>query len=436
MDSKVLFQTGQGFGAAYISVAFDGVLTLLLLKLGAREFLVGIQAITFPLLGAASIFFLRFIEKRYTRYFSASSLAMTVMAFLLLPLFFVAEKIGPTGTFVYFFSFVVFFLAAAQTLSLSWYPVVSDLVPEEERGIFVGRLRFILMALAFLLLRASSKILGRDPDLRRFFWVFIMLAVIQTVRPVFFSRIRFSAEKPSSQSRNHIEGIKNLWEDRESRKFLRLLMLNTLTASFIGTFLIPFLKLDMGMSSAFCVILSSFTLLGYGLSVFAWGKLNDSKGSRFVLFSALLYSPVFWFIFAHLRLFPACFIPGILTALYFCSGISLAGYQMATTTRRMSLAPASKRFSFCSYVMIFGEQMPAVIAAPIGGFLLERNKNFVFAGYGIYPFFFILAGFAGLFMLYMAAKMEPVKERPLKELFAEGMAQNLLKFRDIIVHPP
>lgn len=96
------------------------------------------------------------------------------------------------------------------------------------------------------------------------------------------------------------------------------------------------------MSISFCVSLTSANTLGYGLSVFGWGKLVDRYGSRYVLFVSCLLAVFHLSVLAHIHLFPADLI-GIYTMVCsFLSGVVFAGQLMGDTTIKMALAPSKK----------------------------------------------------------------------------------------------
>ncbi|MGB9642571.1 MAG: hypothetical protein ACPL3Q_05155, partial [Candidatus Ratteibacteria bacterium] len=65
-EKNILF-IGQVAGNTYYTVAFNGVLTLFLLKIGVKEALLGILSVIPFIVGIASSFFISWIGKNYTR---------------------------------------------------------------------------------------------------------------------------------------------------------------------------------------------------------------------------------------------------------------------------------------------------------------------------------------------------------------------------------
>ncbi|MCL5409016.1 MAG: MFS transporter [Candidatus Omnitrophica bacterium] len=431
------FLVAQGFNQAYTNVIFGGILTLFLLKIGAREIMLGFLAILGPIIGVISIFFIPWVQKKYEKYINSNATLMAILGFVLLPIFFLAEKFSYTFIIVYYLIFLIVYLISNQIFSIAFMPTVTNLVPEEERGVFFGRLRAFIMFLCLVLFYIVSKILRTSHKYIAFFWAFLILAIIQAIAPLYFSKVVYGPRtKEETAKADVLKTLKIIFQQKNLKRFFSLLFINTFLAGLVSPFLIPFLKLKLGLSDSFCIILSSISILGYTLSVYAWGEINDKRGSRFVLFSSLLYGPIFWFILANIVFFPKQYISIILIVLYFFSGISNAGYQMSVSTRRMSLAPQSEKISFYSNLMIWGEQFPVIISAPLAGFILQKNKNFTIGHYTIYPLLFIFTSFASMYLLFKVLQMESIKEKPLKEIFTEVISQNLLKFKDIITSPP
>ena len=432
------FLVAQGFNQSYTNVIFGGLLTLFFLKIGIREILLGIIAILSPIIGVLSIFSIYTLQKKNQKCIYGSAFVMAILGFLLLPIFFLPGKSGYSTLVIYCFAFLIIYLIANQIFSIVFFPTVTNLVPEKERGVFFGRLRFLIMFLTFVLFYLTYKILGKNSDYMEFFWIFLILALLQTIAPWFFKKINYGVPPQSTEIKRFelFEGLKTIFSTKNFRRFFYLLFVNTFLGGLVGPFLIPFLKLHLGVSSSFCILLQSVSILGFAVSTYIWGKINDSRGSRFVLFSALLYIPVFWLTLSQLKFIPKLYIPHLLIGLFFLSGISNAGYLMATSTRRMALAPVSKSFSFYSQLMIFGEQFPIIISSPLAGFIIQKNKYFSIGPYTIYPLLFIFTTFASVYLLFETMRMEPLKERALKEIFTEVIYHNLMRIKTIIAAPP
>jgi len=441
MGSKKTLYIGQGLGSIFYNITMGGVLTLLAMKIGAREFLIGLLAAIPPLVGVIFLLFLHRFETRYQRTFFFSDRFSAIFSFAILPFLLVATRIPFTLQITCLILFHFILHTFYNLYTLSWFPMMVDLVPEKERGDYFGRLRFIILVVTFIAMKISSEILGDKPGFLAFFWVFLILCIVQATRPIILlplSRVSNLAER-TEQPRRKIKPMAVLWSifsKRESRLSTCYFMSLSFIGMLIGPFLIPFLMSVLGMSAAFCIFLSSMNVAGYGLTVMMWGRLNDLKGSRYVLFSSLLLAPLYWMTFCRITTIPAPHLPHVLTGLYFISGIVSAGQDMAKTTRRMTLAPAGTKFSWLGYAWTVDTQVPALIAAPLGGFILQKNSHLLVGSLGIYQILFLGAAVIHLLLLLVILAMKPLKERPLGEIMKETVSGGLLKFRDFVVSPP
>jgi MFS family permease len=200
--------------------------------------------------------------------------------------------------------------------------------------------------------------------------------------------------------------------------------------------MVPFYKTVLHLPSSFCIYLNAITILGMGGLAYSWGKLNDYRGSRFVLFISFLLGLIFWVLMAHLKWFPPDRLNHTLIALALLGGIAGAGQAMGDSTRRFGLAPETGRVAFFSYLMIVSCQLPAIFASPLAGMLIEKHRNFRVGGYGIYEIIFLAYALMNIFFLVQFLRMGSVKERPVGEIFRDVVNENLMKVRDIIASPP
>ncbi|HOL49083.1 MAG TPA: MFS transporter [bacterium] len=436
-QEKSIFFIGQVAGNTYYTVAFNGVLTLFLLKIGVKEGLLGILSVIPFIVGIASSFLVFWVGKNYTKILRPNACFLTGLAFLLLPLFLITEKIGYSASIIYYAIFVFLFWSGTQISSLAWFPVVQLWVPEEERGRFFGILRFTSTIVGFAFLRLSSYILGAEPSFREFFIVMLAVSIFAIIWP--FSYFHVSMPSPSDEEKTETRmfGIfREIFSDRERKLYFCFYFLWNFAAYIVAPFVIPFYKTVLHLSSSFCVFLTSMSVLGMGGLAFIWGKVNDFRGSRFVLFFSFLLGLIYCLLMAHIHKFP---LQGIEQALIFISligGIAGGGQLMGDTTRRFLIAPAKKRVAFFSYLVIFGGQLPALIVPPISGRIIENYKHISISGYGIYQLIFLLIGILHIVFLGMILKMKPIKEKPVGEVFKDVVAENLMKLRDLIASPP
>lgn len=434
---RSIFFIGQVAGNAYYTVAFNGVLTLFLLKIGVKEGLLGFLSIIPFVIGVGSFFIISWVGKNFTRILRPNSCFLTGLAFFLLPLFLITEKIGFVPSILYYSIFVFLFWTGTQISTLAWFPVVQLWVSEEERGRFFGILRFTSTVVGFGFLRLSSFLLGAEPDFIQFFNVMLIVTIFSIIWPVSYFYVPMPSSSFEEKQSQNVKGIfKEIFSERERKLYFCFYFLWNLLSYIIAPFVIPFYKTVLNLPSSFCVFLNSISVLGMGGLAFIWGKVNDFRGSRFVLFLSFVLGMISCFLIAHIHLFPSDNLKQALIFITLLGGIAAGGQLMGDTTRRFLISPEKNRVEFFSYLVIFGGQLPALIVPPISGRFIENHRNFSFAGYGIYQFLFLVIGIFHVVLLAMILQMKPIKEKPVKEVFKDVITENLMKLRDLIANPP
>ncbi|MCM8817675.1 MAG: MFS transporter [Candidatus Omnitrophica bacterium] len=434
---KTIFFIGQIAGNAYYTVAFNGVLTLFLLKIGVKEGLLGFLSIIPFIVGIGSFVLIGWVGRNFTRILRPNSCILVGLAFALLPLFLLTEKIGFVNSIIYYSVFVFLYWTSSQISTLAWFPVVQVWVSEEERGRFFGILRFTSTIVGFGFLRLTSYMLGAEPSYVQFFNVMLAVTVFSIIWPVSYFYVSMPPSSFEETKHEKTLGIfREIFSERERKLYFVFYFIWNLISYILAPFVVPFYKTVLNLPSSFCVFLNSISILGMGGLAFIWGKVNDFRGSRFVLVFSFLLGMLYCFLIAHIHLFPAEGVEKALIFITLIGGIAGGGQLMGDTTRRFLIAPEKNRVAFFSYLVIFGGQLPALIVPPVSGNFIENHKNLYLGGYGIYNLLFLFIGICHIILVAMVLKMKPIKERPVGEIFKDVITENLIKLRDLIASPP
>lgn len=434
---KNIFFIGQVAGNTYYIVAFNGVLTLFLLKIGVKEGLLGFLSIIPFIVGIGCFVLIPWVGRNFTRILRPNACFLVGIAFSLLPLFIIAEKIGYVSSVVYYAIFVFLFWTGTHISTLAWFPVVQLWVAEEERGRFFGVLRFTSTIVGFAFLRLTSYMLGPDPSFLQFFNVMLAVTLFSIIWPVSYYYVPMPSASFEEARQEKTAGIfREIFQERERKLYFVFYFIWNLISYILAPFVIPFYKTVLNLPSSFCVFLNSISILGMGGLAFIWGKINDFRGSRFILVFSFILGMIYCFLIAHIHLFPAEGIKKALIFITLIGGIAAGGQLMGDTTRRFLVAPEKNRVAFFSYIVIVGGHLPALIVPPISGRYIENHRDFYFYGYGIYHFLFLLVGFCHILLIAIVLKMKPIKEKPVGEIFKDVVTENLMKLRDLISQAP
>ncbi|MCM8822189.1 MAG: MFS transporter [Candidatus Omnitrophica bacterium] len=424
-------------GTFFFTVCISSIFTLFLLKLGAREKLIGFFSMLPSIVGIFSLWMIKYISKNPVKSFIMSAWILFALEICFLPVFILADFLSSALTITIFCMLLFLFYFPAQGYVYAWFPVIESIIPFSERGYFLGILRICLTLAGYGLLQISSRILGAEPDFIRFSYVVLMITAFSTFFPCFLSYAGIPETKRETSERISFPAeFKRILRNADHNTYFKFLFMWTFIAGISGPFLIPFYNTELGMDSSFCVTIVSANTLGYGFSVFGWGKVADRYGSRYVLFVSCLLAILHMFFLAHIHLFSIQLIRKLLIFSSFFGGVVFAGQLMGDTTRRMALSPEKNKPSYFACMLVFGAQLPAVISSPLAGFLIQRNREFHSGIYGIYQFVMIATGLLYFVLLFNILQMKPLKERPIIELLRDSITESLMKVRDVIASPP
>ncbi len=434
---KFYLMVGLICGTFFFTVCLGPVFTLFLLKLGVREKLIGFLSILPSIAGITSLWMIKYISNNPVRIFIKSAWLLFAIEVCFLPVFILADFFSSGIILAVFCILLLFFYFSTQGYVYTWFPVIESVIPGNERGYFLGQLRILLTLFGYGLLYISSKILGPEPDFIRFFYVVLMVALISFFFPYFLSLTGIpDIKKETPEKIGFLSEFREILHNSNHNTYFKFLFIWTFTTGISGPFLIPFYKTDLGMNTSFCVTLVSANTLGYGFSVFGWGRVVDRYGSRYVLFVSCLLAILHMLLLSHIHLFPFVFLRNILVLASFLGGVVFAGQLMGDTTRRMALSPEKNKFSYFAYMLVFGAQLPSIIASPVAGFLIQKNRDLQFGIYGIYQIIMITTGLFYVILLYQIFKMKPLKEKPVVELLKDSITESLMRIGDIIASPP
>ncbi|HOK80308.1 MAG TPA: MFS transporter [bacterium] len=429
--------SGLVAGTIFFTVSLGPVFTLFLLKIGVREKIIGFLSILPSVVGIFSLWMIRIVAKNPVANFINAAWKLFVIECCFLPVFILAG-ILPSSMIIAIFSLLLFvFYFPSQQYVYAWFPVIESVIPSYERGRFLGTLRIILTFAGYSVLFVCSKILGPNPDYLRFFFAHLTIMMISICFPVFLSRSGIpEIKKEAPEKIGFLDEFIKILNNKDHAAYFRFLAMWTFITGITGPFLMPFYKTELGLSTSFCVTLASVNTLGYGLSVFGWGRVVDRHGSRYVLFVSCCFAILYLLLLSHIHLFPEPLMKKLLLFISFFGGVVFAGQLMGDTTRRMALCPEQNKSSYFAYMLVFGAQLPLIVASPLSGFILERYRNFQSGLYGIYQTIMILTMFLHLLLLYQIFQMRPLKEKPIVEILKYDITESLMKLRDVIASPP
>jgi MFS family permease len=395
----------------------EKVLSLVALKLGAGEFILGVLSFIMVGTWAFRVFMMNAIErygKKRVLIFWKSVSAACIIPFLFLPL--IAER-WPMRVCLGFLLGTAFIRSATYALgNAGWFPLLQDIVPRRFTGRFFANVRVSWQPARVLSLLAVAWFLGKEPAWWKFGVVFSVGLVAYAVRTAMIIPMAESV-----RIEKEYEGA-SIWK-RFSEAFgdvkirhLIFYMTSFLVAALVAEpFKIKYLK-DLGYSDGF--ILAGTAMIGVGaiVSLRFWGRLADSYGNIPVFNISHVGLPIVNFLWIFVGSESEVFV----FVLFFVWSIFFAGNGIAMTRYTLHVVPYDNQNQM-NIVFVIANFF-AGLAPVVAGLFLEWTRGFG-AGYrdvsiNNYHVFFFVSTLLYVFPIVLRKRLVGVKDSTTIEVVA------------------
>ncbi len=358
----------QGLNSVNFTIALGAPLVLTARYLGAGESAIGILNSIQPLLVMLQLFATNLVYR-----FGCKRMLLwgwglrSYMLLLIAPLPLMASH-GFSTMFltVALILPVAGFNAIRGFASGAWFPWIAEVVPEEQRGQYLGKEQSVMNICAFLTLLGCGAFLGSDPPAWRFGALFVfawaagMGSVLCLRRAPEPARLSSSAARPPNWSLADIwRKALELWALPGFRRTTRYVLMMTFAFAALPVYLVLFVREELGWPDGAVLKFQSLTMLGVLLTAVYWGSLSDRVGSRPLIRlsgGALLAACAFWAA-AGLHLFkPGLWLVG---GAYFLFGVFNAAHAIAQMRLVLATIPREDQ--------VIGNTVFQVLVALSGG---------------------------------------------------------------------
>lgn len=402
--------------------AFSGnVLTLVAVKLGAREFFLGLLhfAVMAPMF--LGLFTISVVERRgklhvMRRWWSVQ--IVFILPILFLP--FLVSRVSPSSCLGLLLVSTLLWRGGTSLGVTGWFPILHDCVPSDITGKFFARMRTFwqtgwliwLMAIAWLLR-------GNGPtDWWRFQLIFIIGALAYIVRVL--ALIPMSENPPQSNTKTRAAIVKR-FKQLFATKYLSILAVYLVFYAIAATISEPFkikLMKNFGYSDGFIIAAAAMTTLGAIASLRFWGSLADKFGNRSIFSIAhigMIVIAMLWIMVEK-----SGFGAVLIFILYFFWGIFTSGNGIAQTRYILHTVPATKQFyinllNFVSFAF-------CAIGPLVGGIFLTATTNVRMKSGAVdlnnYQIMFVITALLFVIPHMLRKKLRWKKETPTTQVLA------------------
>lgn len=293
-----------------------------------------------------------------------------------------------------------------------WFPLLHDIIPENFRGRFFGRLRAIWSTTLFVATICSGLFLGSSPETWQFQVVILVGVLLVFLRNSLVVRIptpskALAMQDDFSHFRHH---LKSITRDRQIGIFSFYFVMLGSCAGFLSHPLVLYMR-NMGFSVRNNIVVFGFTTLGMVLALFFGGKAIDSLGTRRIFL--LVHSTIFCMLLllVGVPFISYKYLVFLLSIIFVISGAAVAVSNLACTSQLFYFAPERGRALFLSLLNIFlflGPSVAALITALVSS-RIETDKEFLLWG-GHFNLFQIMLSVAATVTLALLPILKHIKD--------------------------
>lgn len=252
---------------------------------------------------------------------------------------------GPWSGIVLLVALSVFSVAIAS-YTAAWLPLLERVVPVEERGLFLGRMRFSWQLVAALFIFGSAWFVGRFATVGRLQWVMIMAAVAGTGRIWYISRVPLLPLPPEERGGVHLwKSVHSALTNRALTGFAVYLFFLYAAANATMPVIFVFARNHLRLPDNVTVMLSGMAMAGLICGFILGGRFVHRYGCKGVFLTAHIGFACLNFALLAVRNPGYVSLVAIMSVL-FLYGVLFACASVAVSSELFALAqPANKAVS-------------------------------------------------------------------------------------------
>ena len=420
------------FNALSYQIILSSPMILYAKSLGAHATVLGIVAGMTPLLVIFQIPAARHVERVGYKRFIYAGWGLRV-AFItgmaLVP--FVGIFLDRTTQLILLLMLLFGFNLSRGISSCAWLPWMTSLIPSELRGRYLLRDAVFLNVSSFAIFLVVAFSLGANPKAWQFAMLFAFSAAMGAMSLVFIKRIPEPEKIP--QTRTSTEWVP--WRAMASHPPFRKLLWMNCAWSFayggINTFVVVFLKTEVGLSERVIMLLSSTAFIGGICSLWFLDSRLDRFGSKPVLiFSMLVWICILgaWVCLAG-RLIPP--LPAVLVALQFLMGLTASLVTLSNTRLAMVIVPQMGRSHFFALFSVVAS-LTLGLSPILWGLSIDAAQSVRWAWHGFewnrYSLFFAAVALMFAVTLKLCRRLEEPQAASMETLLRDILKQSPLRF--------
>src|SRR3989344_2448137 len=397
----------EGSASTFMSTIVDTYITPFALALGANSvhigFLNSFSGLFSPL---AQVYGSKFkVERKKLILNTIIWQGLMIIPILLLGILFLnGFRMGTPSILIVFYSLYVIFGAL---VSQSWFSMIGDIVPDNERGRYFGRRNAILGTIGVIVTLLSAFLLDYYKTggfvLIGFSILFLLAFIARFVSYYYFRKIKDPDGNQKKTGESFINFTKNLTKTNFGRFVIYIFLFNfsvMIASPFFSVYMLEELKL----SYLWFTIINLSQAVSIVIFMLVWGKFADKYGNKKLLTIGSVLVPIL----------PLLWIfnqnPFYLLIPMFLGGVGWAAFSLASNNFVYDSVEKEKRSVYLAYLNIYGG-IGIFLGAGLGG-LVIRDLPISFMNIFLFIFLVsaVLRGLTALIMMPILKEVRSVEK--------------------------
>jgi MFS family permease len=205
--------------------------------------------------------------------------ARTVVAAALFLVPLAARSGQAAATRVLLWIMAAFYLCRALGMS-SWLPMVQEIVPPQDRGVFLSRQEWLRQVSIVLIAVVTAVYLLGATGLTRFLHIIAVGVAAAGLSLYFLWRVPDVGGMAEPLDREYVRRAMAPMRDGVFRRYLFFSVMLRMVLTAFPPFLVVFLKEGLGFSPSGVIVVNTVGSLGAIATLAAWGRWTDRVGAR------------------------------------------------------------------------------------------------------------------------------------------------------------
>jgi MFS family permease len=419
--------------AFYFTVYGGSAVTLFAKKLGAEEGVVGLLAAILQVAVLLQVPLVREVEARGKKRLLVPAFAL--LGLCSLPLVFLPYLPESPGLRQQVLVAAFVLIAVVQQLvSVSWTPLQGDVIPDDVRGRYQGRLQTAWQSSALVVTVAVVALLGYKAEWWQFQVVFLIGVLACFARLPFIRRIPEVPPQPGAKVRSRFSFIAEALRDRSFMLFILLVATINGALVMMGPFSITYMKRVLLYGDKFITFATQgLPLVGAILTLILWGHLSDRIGNRAIFVFTTAATAVLMLVWLAVR--PGhLFDQVVLAASIFLRGLVQAGFGIAVARFFFGALPPGNRSGYsAAYTVIIGL---TGVSPLLAGSILDHTMGVTYRVAGLaldnYQMLFAVSAAASVVPLVILRWMKTPGDAPAREFLNFLLARPFRTTMDLV----